>query len=111
QAVEELIRAAERRVGRALPRRYCFGSVRPSRVRVPQGHVAEYLTGRVYVDEDRIYPCYDLILGDVLDDGRLLLCGYRAGYAPRPWGRNWTGRDGPFVLMVGGDFLEKVGPG
>jgi hypothetical protein len=43
-----------------------------------------------------------------LGHGTLLIVGSVAGYAPRPFGRNWTGRDGPFVHIVGAPFLNKM---
>jgi hypothetical protein len=61
----------------------------------------------VFVDEQRIYPCVDLGVADLLDDGSLLIVGSVAGYAPRPFGHNWTGR-GPFVPVVGQPLLNRV---
>ena len=108
ETIESIIQEAESRAGRPLPRRYCFGCVKPSRVHTEQEQVSEFLAQEVFVDEEHIYPCFDLILGDILDDGRLLFVGYRAGFKPRPWGKNYTGRDGPFVRMFGQDFLDKI---
>ncbi len=31
-----------------------------------------------------------------------------SGHPPRPFGRNWTGREGPFVPIVGLSFLNKL---
>jgi hypothetical protein len=109
QTIESIIQEAETRCGRSLGRRYCFGFTNPSRVHTEQENVSEFLANEVYVDEDHIYPCFDLILGDILEDGRLLFVGYRAGYKPRPWGKNHSGRDGPFVRMFNQRFLDKIG--
>jgi hypothetical protein len=107
--IESIIREAESRSGQTLPRRYCFGFIKPSRVIVEQEQVAEHLTKEVFIDEEHIYPCFDLILGDILEDGKLLFVGYRAGFAPRPWQKNYTGRDGPFVRMFSQDVINKIG--
>ncbi|MFA6545945.1 MAG: hypothetical protein WCS99_16115 [Limisphaerales bacterium] len=108
QTLESIIQEAEQRAGRALPRRYCFGFLSPSRVTAEQEQIVEHLTQLVFVDEEHIYPCFDLILGDILDDGRLLFVGYRAHYSPRPWQQNYTGRDGPFVRLFSQQFLDKI---
>ncbi|NBV20464.1 MAG: hypothetical protein EBS05_00490 [Proteobacteria bacterium] len=109
EKIESVIQDAESRSGRTFLRRYCFGFIKPSRVHTEQEQVSEFLAKEVFVDEEHIFPCFDLILGDILEDGRLLFVGYRAGYQPRPWGKNWSGSDGPFVWMYGQEFLDKTG--
>jgi hypothetical protein len=107
--IEDAIRLAEQKVGRSLPRRYCyssFGDAIASAPPLPEDAVVEAITDQVYVDADHIYPCFDIGVGDLLDD-RVLIIGNRAGYPPRQWQKNWTGRDGPFVLVVGGKLLDK----
>jgi len=71
-------------------------------------NIVEHVVSRVFVDDEHIFPCVDIGVGDVLEDGTLLIVGNVAGYAARPFGRNWTGRDGPFVRIVGGPFLNKM---
>lgn len=71
-------------------------------------NVVEHIVDRVFVDDEHIYSCVDIGVGDVLEDGTLLIVASIAGYAPRPFGKNWTGRDGPFVHLVGGPFLNKM---
>ncbi len=107
ETIESCIQEAEKRVGQQLPRRYCFNWIAAKTEPVPQEQVAEFITEHVYVDSEHIYPCFDIGVADMLDDGRLLVFGYRAGYPPRPWGKNWTGRDGPFVRMIGQKFLDR----
>jgi hypothetical protein len=60
------------------------------------------------VDEDHIYPCVDIGVGDLLEDGTPLIVANIAGYGPRPFQANWTGRDGPFVYILGQPFLNKI---
>ena len=88
ETIESVIQEAEKRVGRRFAPRYCFNWIAAKTEPVPHGQVVEFITQQVYIDAERIYPCCDLGVGDVLDDGRLLLVGYRAGYPPRPWGKN-----------------------
>jgi hypothetical protein len=66
------------------------------------------IVDRVYVSEDAIYPCVDLGVGDLLDDGTPLVVANVAGYPPKPFGENWTGRPGPFIRIIGGRFMSKV---
>jgi hypothetical protein len=65
----------------------------------------------VYIDESHIYPCVDIGVGDLLEDGTPLIVASIAGYSPRPFQKNWTGRDGPFVRIVGAPFLNKAASG
>jgi hypothetical protein len=105
--IEGVIQDAEKRVGCQLTRSYCFGWIGATSEPVPQEQVSEFITQNTYIDAEHIYPCFDIGVGEILDDGRLLLVGYRAGYPPRPWGKNWAGRDGPFVPIMGQKFLDK----
>jgi hypothetical protein len=70
--------------------------------------IVDAIVDRVYVSEDAIYPCVDLGVGDLLDDGTPLVVANVAGYPPKPFGENWTGRPGPFVRIIGGRFMSKV---
>lgn len=60
------------------------------------------------MDTEHIYPCVDIGVGDLLDDETLLIVGNVAGYPPTLFGRNWTGREGPFVYIVGSPFLARI---
>ena len=105
QALEQVTAAAERRIGRPLPRRYCFSWLGRKEL-AAEGDVAEFLTELTYVDESHIWPCFDLFLERLLPDGRLQLMGYRAGFLPCPYGEHVAyrslghdaGRVGPFKL-------------
>ena len=70
--------------------------------------VIDALVERIFVDEDKIYPCVDLGVVDILDDGTPLVCAAAAGFSPGPFARNWTDREGPFVRIVGNAFLAKM---
>jgi hypothetical protein len=106
-AVEDVVGLAEERAGKAIPRQLAFrwlgSNDEPIRERI-----VETIVNRVFVDENKIYPCVDLGVLDILDDGTPLLVAGVAGYDPRPFGRNWTDRDGPFVRIIGNAFLAKM---
>jgi hypothetical protein len=105
--LEDLIQLAEQKADKKLPRKFAFQWLGRSYPRVTES-IVEHIVERVFIDEEHIYPCVDMGVGDVLEDGSLLIVGSVAGYAPRPFGRNWTGREGPFVRIVGGPFLNKM---
>lgn len=106
ETIEGFIPETERRIGQRLERFYCFNWIGAKTAPVPQAQVAEFITQQAYMDAEHIYPCFDLGVGDMLADGRLLLVGYRAAYPPGPWSKNWTGRDGPFVFIIGQKFID-----
>ena len=59
------------------------------------------------MDEEHIYPGVDLGVADLLEDESLLIMGNVAG-TPQPFGHNWTGREGPFVPIVGLPLLNRM---
>jgi hypothetical protein len=103
EAIEDVIKFAEEKCGHPLSRKYTFqklSKLGTDELPMPQEKVVDYLVSQTWVNESEIYPCYDLGVAGILPDGTLLLTGNRAGYTPRPWQKNWTGRDGPFVPVV-----------
>jgi len=107
RAIEEVICLAEEKSGKPLQRRYAFRWLGRSHP-IVSDNVVDHIVDRVFVDEEHIYPCVDIGVGDILEDGSLLIIGSVAGYAPRPFGPNWTGRMGPFVHVVGQPFLNRI---
>jgi hypothetical protein len=105
--IEEVIRLAEEKSGQKLLRKYAFRWLGKSHPIMTE-NIVDYIVGRVFVDEQYIYPCVDIGVGDILEDGTLLLVGSVAGYPPRVFGANWTGRIGPFVHIVGAPFLSRL---
>ena len=105
QAVEQLTTVAEQQTGQALPRRYCFSWVGQVKI-VAEGDMADFLTNLGFVDETHIWPCWDLLLESLLPNDKLLLMGYRAGFAPCAYGAHFdykslghgAGHVGPFKL-------------
>jgi hypothetical protein len=105
--IEAVIRLAEEKSGHQLQRRVAFRWLGRSHPIVTE-NVISSIVDRVFVNEEQIYPCVDIGVGDVLEDGTLVIIGSIAGYSPRQFGKNWTGREGPFVHIVGAAFLDKV---
>ena len=114
ETIEQVICLAEQECGKSLPRLYVFRWLGRSQPLITENAI-EHIVQRVFVDEKHIFPCVDIGVADLLDDSTLLIVGSVAGFAPRPFGDNWTGRKGPFVHIVGVRLLsrmagEAVGP-
>jgi hypothetical protein len=107
RTLEDVIQLAEQQCGKKLSRKIAFQWLGRSQP-VVSDNIIEHIVDRVFVDDEHIYPCVDIGVGDVFDDGTLLIVASIAGYAPRPFGQNWKGQDGPFIHIVGGPFLNKM---
>jgi hypothetical protein len=70
--------------------------------------IVEAIVNRVYVDPENIYPCVDIGVGDLAHDGSPIIVANVAGYSPKPFQKNWTGREGPFVFIIGQPYLDKL---
>ena len=107
--LEAVIRLAEQYTGKILPRRIGF-RWNPHAETITE-NIVEVIVSRVYVDSDRIFPCVDIGVGDLSEDGTPIIIANVAGYPPRPFQKNWTGREGPFVFVIGQPFLTKLAGG
>jgi len=107
RTIDEVIKLAEKQSVQKLPRQCAFRWLGRSHPLLRDG-IVEHIVQRVWLDEDHIYPCVDIGVADLLDDGSLLIVGNIAGYAPKAFGMNWTGRDGPFIHIVGEPFMAKI---
>jgi hypothetical protein len=107
RTLDDIVQVAEEKCGKQSSRKIAFVWLGNSH-RIVSENIVEHIVERVFVDEEHIYPCVDIGVGDLLDDGTLLIVGSVAGYAPRPFGQNWTGRDGRFVRIVGNPFVNKM---
>jgi hypothetical protein len=106
QSIEDSIVNLETKLGVKLPRELAFCWMHDKAHIYGGDEVIEAITAQVFVDPEHIYPCVDLGPTKVLDDGTLLVTAIRAGYPPAPFQKNWSGREGPFVLIYGGDFVK-----
>ena len=105
--LEAVIQLAEKETGKALPRKIAFKWFSQTSAPLREG-IVEHITDRVFIDGEHIYPCVDIGVGDILEDGAVLIHANIAGYGPRPFQKNWTGRDGPFVYIIGQNVLDKL---
>lgn len=104
--IEQVTRLAEEKSGKHPERKYAFRWLGRSQPVITE-NIIEHIVSRVFVDEEHIYPCVDIGVGDILEDGSVLIIGSIAGYVPRGFGTNWTGRAGPFVHIIGAPFMNR----
>jgi hypothetical protein len=104
--LEEVILLAEQYTGKSLSRKIGFRWI--TQTEPLREGIVEAIVNRVYVDKDHIFPCVDIGVGDLLEDGTPVIMASVAGYSPRPFQKNWTGREGPFVFIIGQPFLSKL---
>jgi hypothetical protein len=104
--LQEVIQFAEEYTGTALPRKLKFRWLDQDAV-ADEG-IVETIVNRVYVDPENIYPCVDIGVGDLSHDGSPIIVANVAGYSPKPFQKNWTGREGPFVFIIGQPYLDKL---
>jgi hypothetical protein len=105
QTLQSVLQLAEEYSGASLPRVFGFRWLGHDLLRE---NIVEEIVGRVFVDEEHIYPCVDIGVGDLLEDGTPVIVASVAGYSPQPFGKNWHGNDGPFIHVVGQPFLDKI---
>lgn len=74
---------------------------------VGKDNVIELITEKVYLEENRIYPCVELIVENVTSENRILISGRIAGYEPREFGKGWSNRPGPFIYGIGNELISK----
>jgi hypothetical protein len=106
RTLEEVVQFAEEYAHTVLPRRLKLRWLGHDALIV--GGIVEAIVDKVYVDLENIYPCVDIGVGDLSDDGSPIIIANVAGYSPRPFQKNWTGRDGPFVFIIGQPYLDKL---
>ena len=107
RTLEEVIVLAEETTHKKLPRRFAFQWLGKPTPWVTE-NIVDYIMQRVYIDAEHIRPCVDIGVGDLLEDGTLLIVANVAGYEPCAFRRNWTGREGPFVYIVGNPLMARM---
>ncbi|RAJ92702.1 hypothetical protein LX87_05033 [Larkinella arboricola] len=100
KTLEELIQYAEVYAGNVLPRKLAFKWMSEKEYTDDRQEVLNKIVQAVYVSEDLIYPCVDLVVKSVKKN-RLQIEGRIAGYEPRPFQKGWSGRMGPFIYGIG----------
>lgn len=102
----EVILFAEAHTHEVLPRKAKFRWLEQDACL--EDGIVEAIVNKVWVDPENIYPCVDIGVGDLSEDGSPIIVANVAGYSPRPFQKNWTGREGPFVFIIGQPFLDKL---
>lgn len=108
KTLEEVIQLVEKESGKSLSRKIAFRWFSQKTEPITE-NIVQHITDKVFIDEEHIYPCVDIGVGDILEDGTLLIFANIAGYSPKPWGINWHGKEGPFIHIIGHKFLKKMG--
>lgn len=70
--------------------------------------IIEEITQKVFIDPDNIYPCVDLWIEVKLKAKELKIMGGIAGHKPRPFGRGWSNRPGPFIYAMSKGINSSV---
>ena len=108
RTLEEVLQFAEERTQTALPRKIKFRWL--GHDTLMEKGIVDAIVNRVWVDPENIYPCVDIGAGDLTEDGSPIVVANVAEYSQRPFQKNWTGRNGPFVYIIGKPFMDKISP-
>lgn len=73
QTLENVVRYAEGKTGKSLSRNTAFGWFYAKESELVRDDIGEYITKRVYIDENNIYSCVDTGVVDIFDDGITLI--------------------------------------
>ncbi|MBK3519978.1 hypothetical protein [Carboxylicivirga marina] len=108
KTLSELKLYAELHSGRELPDDFEFewnSDDKHSAVGI--NDVIDLISEKVYLSENKIYPCVDLIVEKVTENNRILIRGRIAGYEPRKFGIGWSNRPGPFIYGIENKLINK----
>jgi hypothetical protein len=106
KTLSELKLYAELHAGMELPNDYKFEwQFADKPTAIGKENVIELIAEKVYLNENKIYPCVDLIVEKIDDENRILISGRIAGYEPREFGKGWSNRPGPFIYGIGSKIL------
>jgi len=108
KTLSELKLYAELHLGKSLPNDFEFRwANNETSISYGKKNVVNEITDKVYITEDNIYPCVDLIAEKLTSDNRIAIYGIIAGYEPRKFGTGWSNRPGPFIYGLGSEFINK----
>lgn len=100
--IEELLTQAETKFNKAISREFRFRLGTNGEI-LSGSSSLDKLIDYIWLSDKEIYPFVDLLLDGLLED-RPIITVCRSGYKPRPFGTNWTGKPGPYILMIGDDL-------
>ncbi|WP_412973196.1 hypothetical protein [Glaciecola sp. MF2-115] len=70
----------------------------------------EFLTEHMFIDEQRIKPCADLII-ESFDKHTTTIRVYISGHEARQFGLNWANGVGPFIKGINTELIDKYSQG
>ncbi|MEM9364224.1 MAG: hypothetical protein AAGA43_16400 [Bacteroidota bacterium] len=108
KTLEELKLYAELHMAKSLPDEFEleWGLSKSENRYIGKNTVIDEITKRVFLGENKIYPCVDLVVKKISEENRILIGGRIAGYEPREFGPNWTKRLGPFIYGVSQELVN-----
>ncbi|NVJ46263.1 MAG: hypothetical protein HWE07_04015 [Cytophagia bacterium] len=99
--LDELWVYGEMYIGWKLPTGIEFEWMKLNSKRIKdRSKVIEEIVSSVYINEEKIYPCVDLSIKEILNESCVLVVGRIASYEPRPFQKGYTNRSGPFIYGV-----------
>ena len=104
--IADSVRNAEIHLGVRLPTDLAFRWLGPEGPLVTSS-IEDEVARLAFEGEDAIWPCIDIGPIEIDATGRLVIGAIRAGYLPKPFGKNWKGEDGPFVLVYSDSLAPK----
>ena len=66
--------------------------------KVGEDAITKSIVDKIYISENKIYPCVDLFVIDLND--YIEISGRIANYSPRKFQKGWSNRPGPFIYYV-----------
>ncbi|SKC87482.1 hypothetical protein [Ohtaekwangia koreensis] len=107
ETLNKLIVYAEIHFGDKLPSEVCLRwSIDKGNVIEGTDKVIDEIVERVYLAEDQIYPCVDLVVIDKINNQKILIEGSIAGYPPTYFQTGWSNRPGPFIYGLNSKFIN-----
>ena len=104
--IDQLLNEAREKFGKPISEEYRFRLSPKGPFQYKESSLQE-LIDYVYRSENEIYPFVDLLFEGVTSTTVPLITVIRSKYGPRPFGTNWTGQAGPFILMLGENYARN----
>ncbi len=108
KTLSELKLYAELHSGKELPNDFEFEwRLAKKLIAVGKENVIKLIADKVYLNENEIYPCVDLIVEKITKDNRIYISGRIAGLQPTKFGKGWSNRPGPFIYGIENNLISK----
>jgi hypothetical protein len=107
-SIDELLQHAQKHLRKKLPEQITFQwHIDHPQTFFGKKDIIDEITQNVYIDEDRIFPCVELIIQEI-SPTQVFLVGRIAGYCPRPFQNSMNGKPGPFVYCINKNLLPTI---